>query len=361
MTLAVRPTPTFSLTLAELPSQNAILEQADALTCYPRWPQPTVIVSDGAYGVGGFPGDPPTPAPLAAWYEPHVAAWSAYALPETTLWFWNTEVGWATVHPVLERYGWAYRALRIWDKSIAHVAGNVNGKTIRRFPVVTEVCAQYVRDVRLPTPDGSTLPLQAWLRSEWLRSGLPLNRTNAACGVKNAASRKYFTADHLWYFPPPAMLERLAAYANQHGKPTAWPYFSTDGRQPITAGAWEKMRAKWYHTHGITNVWQAPAVRGDERLKQPNRLKAIHANQKPVELIRRIVLASSDLCDVVWEPFGGLCTTAVVCLQTERRGFSAEILPDYFQLAQTRLQAESERLGQRALLFNGVRRQNLSV
>ncbi len=167
------------------------IEMANSLDRYAFWPKPTVIISDGAYGVGGFPGDPPTPAGLAEWYAPHIAAWSRYALPETTLWFWNTEIGWATVHPLLELHGWEYRGLHVWDKSIAHIAGNVNSKTIRSFPVVTEVCVRYVRNVKLPTEDGQQLPLQQWLRSEWLRSGLPLSKTNEACEVKSEASTPY--------------------------------------------------------------------------------------------------------------------------------------------------------------------------
>jgi hypothetical protein len=30
-------------------------------------------------------------------------------------------------------------------RGVAHIAGNVNGRTIRRFPVVTEVCVFYQR------------------------------------------------------------------------------------------------------------------------------------------------------------------------------------------------------------------------
>src|SRR5579862_6681189 len=70
------------------------IELADALDRYACWPAPTVIISDGAYGVGGFPGDPPTEDGLPAWYAPHIAAWSKHALPETTLWLWGVEVGW---------------------------------------------------------------------------------------------------------------------------------------------------------------------------------------------------------------------------------------------------------------------------
>ena len=319
----------------------AHIQLADALDCYSSWPRPTVIVSDGAYGVSGFPGDPSTPAGLTEWYEPHVAAWSQFVLPETSLWFWGTEVGWATVHPLLARYGWEYRTLHVWDKSNAHIAGNVNSKTIRRFPIVTEVCAHYVRDVKLPTPDSEPLPIKEWLRHEWRRTGLPLSKTNEACGVKNAATRKYFTQCHLWYFPPPEMMVRLATYANEHGRPTSRSYFSLDGRQPLTAEEWSKLRAKWNHTHGITNVWQELAIRGQERLKT-SEAKVVHLNQKPLRLMERIIVATSDPDDVVWEPFGGLCTAAVAAVRTGRMCFSAEVVPAFHRKALARLQRELE-------------------
>ncbi len=333
-------------TLFSIPPHSAThgmshLEQADALERYAQWPKPTVIIADGVYGVGGFPGDPPTVDGLANWYAPHIAEWARHALPETTLWFWGTEIGWATVHPVLALHGWEYRGLHVWDKSIAHIAGNVNSKTIRSFPIVTEVCARYIREVRLATEDGQQLPLQQWLRYEWQRAGLPLSKTNEACGVKNAATRKYFTQDHLWYFPPPEMMERLASYAKQHGCTTNRPYFSLDGIHPLDAEQWSHMRAKWNHIHGVTNVWSEPAVRGIERLKD-EQSKCIHANQKPLRLIERIIQASSDLGDVIWEPFGGLCSVAVAALHTERQCYSAEVLPEYYELACERLEREEQ-------------------
>lgn len=121
---------------------------------------------------------------LVDWYAPHVAQWSKRAKPSTSLWFWNTEVGWATVHPLLEANGWEYVQLVTWDKGLSHIAGNVNGNTIRQFPVVTEVSALYRRRLTLPTEDGGVLGVQQWLRAEWRRSGLPLCRANEACGVK---------------------------------------------------------------------------------------------------------------------------------------------------------------------------------
>jgi site-specific DNA-methyltransferase (adenine-specific) len=258
----------------------------------------------------------------------------ARALPETTLWFWNTEIGWASVHPTLVEHGWEYRSCHIWDKGIGHIAGNANSKTLRRFPVVTEVCAQYVRKVKIETK-GSALSLKEWVRSEWERSGLPLYKANAACGVKNAATRKYLTKCHLWYFPPPEAFELLARYANQHGRSQGRPYYSLDGVRPATAEEWSRMRAKFHCDVGITNVWREPAVRGEERIK--NAYKCVHMNQKPLRLLERIILASSDPGDVVWEPFGGLCSAAVAAINTGRQCYSAEILADYFTAARERL------------------------
>lgn len=178
------------------------LHHGNSSEMYGKWPAPDLIISDGAYGVRGFRGDTVDESDLVEWYKPHALAWAKSAKPSTSLWFWNTEVGWATVHPLLLATGWEYVQLAVWDKGLAHIAGNVNGKTIRQLPVVTEVAALYRRKVYLETRDGKTLDAKSWLRAEWQRSGLPLNQANEACGVKNAATRKYLTNDWLWYWPP---------------------------------------------------------------------------------------------------------------------------------------------------------------
>lgn len=318
------------------------LFEGDALDLYDSWDPPVVIVVDGPYGVRGFPGDPPTPDALAKWYEPHVAAWSRRALPETTLWFWNTEIGWANVHPVLERFGWRYRNSHVWDKGMGHAAGNSNTQTLRKFPPVTELCVQYVRETLLPTPDAGLLTIKDWLRHEWERSGLPFEKTNEAAGVVNAATRKYFTKDWLWYFPPAEMFSRFSEYANLHGKPSGRPYFSQDGVRPISREEWGHLRAKFHCELGVTNVWREPALHGSERVKVEG--KSLHLNQKPVLFMERIIKASSDPGDVVWEPFGGLCSAAVGAIHLGRKCFVAETNPGYFRAASRRLAGETQRM-----------------
>src|SRR5690348_1710244 len=98
------------------------LELGDALEAYERWPAPDTIVSDGPYGLRSFPGDPASPDGLTEFYRAHLLAWSEKAKPSTTLWFWCSEIGWATVHPLLALTGWQYVRACVWDKGPGHVA-----------------------------------------------------------------------------------------------------------------------------------------------------------------------------------------------------------------------------------------------
>jgi hypothetical protein len=313
------------------------VQLGDSLDFYGQWEQPTVIVSDGGYGVLGFEGDTSDHLGLPEWYEPHIAAWSKYATALTTLWFWNSEIGWAAVHPVLEKYGWRYVNANIWNKGKGHIAGNVNTGKIRRFPVVSEMCVQYVYGARI-----GGLELKTWLLQEWKRTGLPLRKANEACGVADAAVRKYLDQGHLWYYPPPEMFVRMQKYANTNGDPNGRPYFSIDGNAPGTDEQWKALRAKFYCPHGFTNVWDRSALHGRERFKiNGDTGKAIHLNQKPLDLIMMIINASSDLRDVVWEPFGGLFTACLAARKSERRAFGGEIDPTYFHYAIQRLIQES--------------------
>jgi hypothetical protein len=316
------------------------LYKGDALDVYDRWEVPTCIISDGPYGLGKFPGEAPTPDGLGEWYAPHIARWSKHAGPTTTLWFWNSELGWATVHPVLEQHGWQYEECCIWDKGIAHVAGNCNSKTIRGMPVVTEVAVRYIRRATRPSIDGTQLPIKDWVRAEWLRSGLPMFRSNEACGVLNAATRKYLTQCWRWYFPPANAIVRMAAYCQEHGALTKRPYYSLDGINPPSADEWERMRSKWNHVHGLTNVWREPPVHGSERYRIKSNTGYLHANQKPLSLMERQILACTDAGDLVWEPFGGLCSASVAAMRLGRRACVAEINPTFHQVAAQRLSDE---------------------
>jgi hypothetical protein len=322
-----------------LKSSSIYFAPAEAL--YSKWPSPTCIIVDGPYGVAGFPGDLPTVDELANWYRPHIEEWARLSTPQTTLWFWGTEIGWANVHPLFVQNDWEYRSCHIWDKGMSHVAGNSNTQTLRKLPVVTEVCVQYIKGARFEV-DGKKASMQDWLRHEWKRTGLPFRLANDACEVLNAATRKYLTPDHLWYYPPPDAFEKLARYANQHGKREGRPYFSIDGKKAISIDDWSRMRAKFKCEVGITNVWREPQVSGTERIQGERngmryKFASLHGSQKPQRFIELIIRLCTDVGDVVWEPFGGLCPGAIVSYDLKRQYYAAEILPEFYSAATERL------------------------
>ncbi len=327
---------------------EAVLYHGDALDAYDGWLSPDLIITDGAYGVRGFWGDTAGASGLAEWYRPHLLKWAQKAKPSTSLWFWNTELGWATVHPLLLATGWEYVQLAVWNKGLSHIAGNVNGKTIRQLPVVTEVSALYRRKLFLDAGDGRRLDAQHWLRAEWMRSGLPLSKANEACGVKSAATRKYLASDWMWYWPPGECVEKMARYCLRYGKSARRPYFSIDGKTQVTAAEWDGLRAVWHHRNGLTNVWSRPPLSDQERLKgtmersaprvcSPTRHSAAHLNQKPLDLMLIQVEAASDPGDVVWEPFGGLCSASVASVLSGRRACCAELDDKFYAIAEGRI------------------------
>ena len=302
------------------------INHGNSLNHYSSWPSPNAIISDGAYGILGFEGDTSDHMDIADWYEPHIKAWSEKAKPYTTLWFWNTEIGWATVNPMLEKYGWRYVNANIWNKTKAHIAGNVNTQKIRRFPVVSEVCAQYVFEAKI-----NNMSLKEWLLSEWKRTGLALKTANIACDVKDVATRKYLNQGHLWYFPPANKFEMLAEYANLHGIEEGKPYFSLDAKKILTAEEWNTFRPPFKCPHGYTNIWERPPLKGPERIKiNGSTGKAVHLNQKPLDLMDLIIKASTEVNEIIWEPFGGLFSASVQAMHTHRKAYSCEIDDTYF-------------------------------
>jgi site-specific DNA-methyltransferase (adenine-specific) len=66
--------------------------------------------------------------------------------------------------------------------------------------------------------------------------------------------------------------------------------------------------------------------------------KTPHPTQKPEELIRKFILASSQRGDTVVDPFSGSGTALVAAQQLGRHWLGCEINPEYNQWAVRRLQ-----------------------
>ena len=82
--------------------------------------------------------------------------------------------------------------------------------------------------------------------------------------------------------------------------------------------------------------WLLPLCSGHERLRDDAGVKA-HPTQKPEALLHRVVLASSNVGDLVLDPFFGSGTTGAVAKKLGRRYLGIDSNKRYVELARSRL------------------------
>ncbi len=88
-----------------------------------------------------------------------------------------------------------------------------------------------------------------------------------------------------------------------------------------------------YNTQKVPgNVWEIPRVR--YRMDEYEN----HPTQKPVALLERIILASSNPDDLILDPFSGTFTTSYVAQKLGRRSIGIEIEEEYVKIGLRRLQ-----------------------
>lgn len=82
----------------------------------------------------------------------------------------------------------------------------------------------------------------------------------------------------------------------------------------------------WHGTH--------PPIRDKDKsvLIAPKPKKnTVHPTMKPVSLLRRLILNSTNIGDIVYDPFGGSGSSLVGCEQTKRKCITVELMPKYCQ------------------------------
>jgi len=84
------------------------------------------------------------------------------------------------------------------------------------------------------------------------------------------------------------------------------------------------------------NVWEFPRV----RYRMPEYEN--HPTQKPVALLERIIQASSNIGDIVLDPFSGTFTTSYVAKQLGRKSIGIEIEEEYVKIGLRRLEIANE-------------------
>lgn len=88
----------------------------------------------------------------------------------------------------------------------------------------------------------------------------------------------------------------------------------------------------------MRDVWAMPLVQGKERLRHGNG-RALHPTQKPEEMLKRIIIASSNRGDLILDPFMGSGTTAVMAKYLGRNWIGIEKKQEYIEATKKRLKS----------------------
>lgn len=86
----------------------------------------------------------------------------------------------------------------------------------------------------------------------------------------------------------------------------------------------------------MKSVWEIPLCGGNERLRDKDGVK-LHSTQKPEELLKRVILSSSNEGDIVLDPFFGSGTTGAAAKKLRRNFIGIEKEAKYVQIALERI------------------------
>ena len=93
------------------------------------------------------------------------------------------------------------------------------------------------------------------------------------------------------------------------------------------------------------DIWTIPTPKKSEKLFGK------HPTQKPLSLLERIVLASTDISDLILDPFTGSSTTGLAAIRHGRRFIGIETDTQYLDLSVKRLEEELAQIETRPQLI----------
>jgi site-specific DNA-methyltransferase (adenine-specific) len=118
------------------------------------------------------------------------------------------------------------------------------------------------------------------------------------------------------------------------------PYESTNRIEAAKKKGILKNGKRWFpNPNGklCGDVWEYSSEKNRNRINGKLK-KQFHATQKPVEMIERIIKASTNEGDLVLDPFMGSGTTALAAKNLNRNFIGCDLNPDYVEFSLKRLE-----------------------
>lgn len=213
----------------------------------------------------------------------------------------------ALIVPYLNGLGLELRQQIIIDKGMRAVSGRATRK-YKIFPNTTESILFMIKDNKKFVKD--------FLKQRQKALGLTAKQINDYLGVKSNGGGMWsiYTGNNVCeQFPTEELWNKLSELLQFD-----CPYNGV---------------AQTFNPQmGVTDVW-----RDIDFYKE----KRYHPTQKPLKLITRLILASSNEGDTVLDPFSGCGSTQLSCISTGRKYIAMEINNEYYQTALERIKEQT--------------------
>jgi site-specific DNA-methyltransferase (adenine-specific) len=203
----------------------------------------------------------------------------------------------ALLVPYFEELGLDLRQQILVDKGMRAVSGRAT-KNYRLFPNTTE-------SILFITKDNKQF-VKPYLKEHQEKTGLKAKEINEALGVKSNGGGMWsiYTGKNVCeQFPTKILWGKLQKILKFD-----LPY--------------EKVAQTFNPQMGLTDIW-----RDIDFYKE----KRVHPTQKPLTLIKRLILASSNEGDLIVDPFAGSGSTAIASLQLNRNFITFDLDEKYYK------------------------------
>lgn len=123
----------------------------------------------------------------------------------------------------------------------------------------------------------------------------------------------------------------IAPYRDENGNPKDW-FEDENGekmRYTFPGNLWDDMVVPFWSMHEVKSYAKTK--------KTPNNTLTKHNTQKPKDLVKRCILASSNPNDLVVDYFSGSGTTAIACHELNRNYIVFDVNKTYEEILNTRL------------------------
>lgn len=222
----------------------------------------------------------------------------------------------ALLVPYFDDLGLELRQQIMIDKGMRAVSGRAT-KNYKMFPNVTESCLFIIKD--------SKPFIKKTLKERQKALNLTSKEINEALGVASYGGGMWsiYTGNNICEQVPTEELWEKLQKILQFNIP------------------YSKIAQTFNPQMGVTDVWRDIDFYEEKRF---------HPTQKPMKLIKRLLLASSNENDLVLDPFGGSGATALACLALKRQFITIELDENYYQIISERVKEALVPQG----LFNSV-------